>query len=97
MLMCKQMILTILVVTVAFGAEPELEHVSVLLGPSADGAFMFGYRIGPPGLMLEGLSPVHFGRRNPFIIPGSEEEDYKVKQRSDYRYRNRETVGHYLE
>ena len=40
MLMCKEVILTILIIAVALGAEAELQIRIILLGPSAESAFV---------------------------------------------------------
>ncbi len=96
MRMCKKMILTVFIIAVALGAETEFKIVTVLLGTSADGTFMFGDIVHLPGLAFEGLSSVYFGRRYIFVIPSSEKENNKIEQRCCYRYCHRETVGYYL-
>ena len=42
MLMCKQVILTVLIIAIALGAKPEFQMLSVLLRPAADCTFVTG-------------------------------------------------------
>ena len=42
MLMCKQMVLTVLVVALTFRAETKFQRRVILLGASAHGAFVLG-------------------------------------------------------
>ena len=91
MLMSKQVIRTVFVVTVAFGAEPEFEIVIVQLGTSTDCTFVSGnhslsvaiHRLSSGAFCvmdftLERGFPLHLRRRNPLIIPRHKEENQEV-------------------
>ena len=64
-LMGKQMLLAILVVALALGAEPELQLRAVQLRPPADGALVLRHPGRPPGLLAIGLPPVDLLRIHP--------------------------------
>ena len=69
--MCKQMILTILVISLALGTETEFQRRIILLGPAADRTLMSdSVRVsgGLSHLGFELLPSVHLVRRIALII-----------------------------
>ena len=89
MLVGKEMILTVLVISVALGAVTELQIVPVQLGPSAHSTFV--HRLSA----VSGLCGVHLAfeilfspdllRRNSAVIASHQEEDDEIQQRSNDR------------
>lgn len=81
MLVRKQMILTVLIITVALGAITEYQIVPILLSPATDRAFM---NTGPLLTLLHApavdLSPMYLLRRIALCIPHTEEENQEVAQ-----------------
>lgn len=89
MLMCKQMILAILVISVAFGAETKFQIRIIHLCSAADRAFMLGHA--RPGrrlahLALKGLPPVNFLWGNPSEISGGEIKHQEIQKRHNNRH-----------
>ncbi len=88
--MGKEMILTILVISVTLGAVTELQIVPVQLGPSAHSTFV--HRLSA----VSGLCGVHLAfeillspdllRRNSAVIASHQEEDDEIQQRSNDRH-----------
>ena len=69
MLMAEQMLLTIFVVAIAFGAKPEFQLGMGLIRPAANGTFMLCNRCAPahPPLIL--VLPLHLLRTADNTIP----------------------------
>ena len=82
------MILTVLIVAVAFTAEPEFKVVSVLLGPSAYGTFMLGNARTCPYFLLKSLPPVYLGRGNMLVVSCTEKEDGEIQEGCYYNNLN---------
>ena len=84
------MILTVLVVSVAFGTETKFQVRIILLRTSADSTFMLGNRIAVSGerhcftsavhCALELILSVDFLGIVTIEIPGSQEKDHKIQQ-----------------
>ena len=75
------MVLAILVISVASGAEPEFQVRIILFCLAADGAFMFGDRSVTHAARVHGLLeiPAAFDLLRLIVgqIPGGKEEDHK--------------------
>src|SRR5699024_103146 len=88
MLMCKQMVLTVFIIAVAFGTETELQIRIVLLCTPADGTFMLGnaagFRVYPASVhsLLKIPPPLHFLRPETAHTSSGKEEKYKIQERS---------------
>ena len=76
-----QMLLAVFVVSVPLGTETELHLRAVHLRPAADRAFMFGDAAAAPDIPFNLLPPVYLLRIQVHHIPGSKEENNKIKQR----------------
>lgn len=91
MLMRKQMILTILIISIAFGTESEFQVRIVLLCSAADCAFVLGdtacCRIDPAlcDRFLELSSSVNFLRIISLHVSCAEEEQHEVQKRGNDR------------
>ena len=83
MLMGKQMIRTVLIISVTLAAEPEFQIRILLIGPAADGAFMLGDPHLPLPVVLGVFMVSHSlfepgcGSRTPLLLP-DEKEDQEV-------------------
>ena len=87
--MCKQMILTVLIVACALGAEPELQVLPVLFRPAADHAPVLIALLRRDSDFLR-ISPAAFDLLwRKFIPPGGQEEDDKIQK----GHQRRHTVG----
>ena len=85
MLMGKQMILTVFIITVTFGTETEFQSRIILFRSSANCAFMLGYTAGMshlciPHLCLKYILSMHFFWRYPLIISGRQIENQEVQK-----------------
>lgn len=85
MLMCKQMILTVFIITVTFGTETEFQSRIILFRSSANCAFMLGHTAGMshlciPHLCLKYILSMHFFWRYPLIISGRQIENQEVQK-----------------
>ena len=90
MLVSKEMILTVLVISIALGAVTKLQIVPVQLGPSAHSTFV--HRLSA----VSGLCGVHLAfeillspdllRGNSAVIASHQEEDDEIQQRSNDRH-----------
>ena len=91
MLMCKQMILTILIISIAFGTKSEFQVRIILLCSAADRAFVLGdtacCRIDPAlcDCFLELSSSVNFFRIIAMHVSCAEEEQHEVQKRGNDR------------
>ena len=85
MLMCKQMVLTVFIIAVAFGTETELKIRIVQLCTPADGTFMLGnaagFRVYPASVhsLLKIPPPLHFLRPETAHTSSGKEEKYKIQ------------------
>lgn len=89
MLMCKEMILTILVIPLTLGTEPEIQRRVIKFCPAADRTLVLRTARIPRWLShlgFELLPPVHLMGRIAFEIPGGQEKDDKVEQGHKNRY-----------
>ena len=78
MAMRKQMILTILIITVAFGTETEFQVRIILIGLTADGAFVFGDFGISLNVMLELRPPFDLLGIQVHMAPASQEENQEI-------------------
>ena len=75
------MFLAVLIISIAFGAEPEFQVISILLRAPANRAFVASYRLFSPLYTPHiGLSAMNLLRRIPVHIPHSKEENQKIPQ-----------------
>ena len=81
MLMGKQMILTILIITVTLGTEPELKLRIAFLSLSTDSAFMSRYFRIFLNIMFEFRSSFHLLRAKMHVVVASHPEYAKVQKR----------------
>ncbi len=90
-IMGKQMVLAVFIISVALRAEAKLEVISVKLGPATDRAFVLGYPAVGRGitgsfrlcLFFKLRSPVNLSRRKPLNIVGPQKEQDEIKERSN--------------
>ena len=78
--MCKQMILAILIIPVALGAEPKLQIFVILVRLPADSTFMPGNMRIAFDVLLKLCPPLHLLWRHMNTTSGSQEENHKIKQ-----------------
>ena len=88
MLMCEQMVLTVLIVALTFGAIAELQMVPVLFCPAAYCTFMNSRALWLHLLHIafKLISAVYLFRRIPSEIPAHQEENDEVQQGHHDRY-----------
>ena len=79
MLMGIQMMLTVFIISITFGAETEFQRGIILFGPAADRTFMFGDPGGGMGLLFEIVSPFHLLRRHVDMVSAGQEEYNKIE------------------
>ena len=88
--MGKEMILTILVISIAFGAVTELQIVSVQFGTTAHSTFVHGLsavsRLCGVHLPFEILLSPDLLRGDSAVIASHQEEDDEIQQRSNDRH-----------
>lgn len=80
MCMCKKMLLAVLIISVAFGAETELQRRIILVRPSADRAFMLCNL----GIALDFMPKFRPSsdllRRHMDMASGGKEKDNEIQQ-----------------
>ena len=80
MLMGKQMVLTVLIVAVAFGTESKFQLGIGLIRPAADGAFMLCHHMCPVYLAFKLMLPFYLFRTPYNAFPVSKEKYNKIEQ-----------------
>ena len=80
MLMGIQMMLTVFIISITFGAETEFQRGIILFRPAADSAFMLGNSCRRLGLFFKFMSPFHLFWGHMDMVPACQEEYHKVKQ-----------------
>ena len=80
MLMGIQMMLTVFIISITFGAETEFQRGIILFRPAADGAFMLGNSCRRLGLFFKFMSPFHLFWGHMDMVPACQEKYHKVKQ-----------------
>lgn len=80
------MLFTILIISVAFGTEPEIQLRICDLVPAADRALVLCHALGPHGLPLKLLASLHLPRAVPVKPFIDVEENQKVQHRDNDRY-----------
>ena len=80
MLMGIQMMLTVFIISITFGAETEFQRGIILFGPAADRTFMFGDPGGGMCLLFEIMSPFHLLRRHVDMVSAGQEEYNKIEE-----------------
>lgn len=80
MLMGIQMMLTVFIISITFGAETEFQRGIILFGPAADRTFMFGDPGGGMCLLFEIMSPFHLLRRHVDMVSAGQEEYNKLRR-----------------
>lgn len=90
MLMSIQMMLTILIISIALGAETEFQRGIILFRPAADRTFMFGDPRRGMRLLFEFMPPLHLLWRHVDMVSAGHEEYDKIEEgRTDNK------PGHY--
>ena len=80
MRMGKEMLLAVLIISVAFGAETELQHRIILVRPSADRTLMFCDLRIALDFMPELRPSLHLLRRHMDMASGGKEKDDEIQQ-----------------
>ena len=79
MLMGIQMMLTVFIISITFGAETEFQRGIILFRPAADSAFMLGNSCRRLGLFFKFMSPFHLLRRHVDMVSAGQEEYNKIE------------------
>ena len=80
--MVKQMVLTVFIVPITLGAEPELQIRAVQLRPAANRTFVLGDTWPLAGLLTVDLLSMSLLGRYGAVIPGTQEEHQHVQKRT---------------